>query len=214
MNILILGGTSYVGRYIVSECIKRKHDISIFNRNVTNNNIFPDVPRFQGDRLTNDYSSLLYEQFDVVIDTWYGEPSFCKTSIDFFKNNIHLYVYISSCSVYDIPSNLYSNYNTNQSNFGINFYKGNEYGYKQYCINKLKCEREIYTDNEDKVLILRPGIILGEYDNTNRFDYKSKHEAYWKNTNKKVKDFITVEYFASHVINSIEKNKRGVYEIS
>ena len=50
MKILFLGGTGFVGRHMVSAALNCGHDVTIFTRNKTNSDIFPDVERLVGDR--------------------------------------------------------------------------------------------------------------------------------------------------------------------
>jgi len=66
-------------------------------------------------------------------------------------------------------------------------------------------------DHETKTLIFRPGILCGDGDNTNRFDYKDDG-IFWKHSNREVTDYTTVENFSKFVLNLIENGNRGIYE--
>ena len=108
-------------------------------------------------------------------------------------DNVKRYVFISTVSIYDV--------NITYDNW-----------YTKYCKDKLESEKLFY-GRELKSLIFRPGILCGSGDNTNRFDY-TKDGIFWKNTNKKVKNYHKVSEFSSYVLNLIEKKVRGIYEIT
>ncbi len=50
MNILIIGGTRFLGRHLVDAAIARGHTVTLFNRGKSNPDLFPDVETIQGDR--------------------------------------------------------------------------------------------------------------------------------------------------------------------
>jgi 2'-hydroxyisoflavone reductase len=56
MRILVLGGTSFVGRAIVEDALRGGSDVTLFNRGRTGTELFPSVPRLAGDRDADDYS--------------------------------------------------------------------------------------------------------------------------------------------------------------
>ena len=47
MRVLFLGGTGFVGRHMVSAALERGHEVTIFTRNKTNSDIFPNVERLE-----------------------------------------------------------------------------------------------------------------------------------------------------------------------
>jgi len=50
LNILVLGGTGFIGPHIVREALRRGHEVTLFNRGKTNNTLFPDIELLVGDR--------------------------------------------------------------------------------------------------------------------------------------------------------------------
>src|SRR5688572_90452 len=68
MTLLILGGTEFLGRYLVHAGTERGHRITLFNRGQTNRHLFPDVEKLRGDR-GGDLSALSGRKWDAVIDT-------------------------------------------------------------------------------------------------------------------------------------------------
>ncbi len=67
MKILVLGGTGFIGPHMVREALRRGHEVSLFNRGRTNNELFPDLELFKGDR-NNGLQSLEGGKWDVVVD--------------------------------------------------------------------------------------------------------------------------------------------------
>ncbi len=50
MNLLILGGTKFVGRHIAAQALARGHRVTLFNRGQSNVHLFPDAEKLQGNR--------------------------------------------------------------------------------------------------------------------------------------------------------------------
>lgn len=193
MDILILGGTQFVGQYMVHECLSRKHNVIVFNRGLSNPGLFSDIKNVKcinGDRTKNDdLKSLNDEKWDVVIDVPYFPTDIVKKSVDSLYDKAKKYVFISSMSVYD---------------------KNGDNEYIKYCKNKLESERLFY-EKELKSLIFRPGILCGKADNTGRFDY-TEDGIFWKGTKNLVRNYNMVHDFTKYVVDLIEDDYRGIYE--
>lgn len=100
-KVLILGGTSFVGPYIVQEAINEGFEVVLFNRGITNPNLFPQLRKLRGDRLKKeDVNILQNESWDVVVDTWAKNPYAVKYSTDILSGNVKYYFYVSSIAVY------------------------------------------------------------------------------------------------------------------
>ena len=84
MNILVMGGTYFVGKHIVSELEDRNHNVTLFNRSTF------------GDRNTDDVNKLKGMEFDCVIDISGYKSYQISTLIDVIRNTIPYYVFISS----------------------------------------------------------------------------------------------------------------------
>ena len=72
LKILVLGGTNFVGPSIVNAALRNKHSVTLFNRGITNPNLFPALDLIKGDREQGiaAYDQLKKEQWDIVIDVW------------------------------------------------------------------------------------------------------------------------------------------------
>ncbi len=103
LNVLFLGGTDFVGPPTVQHALDRGHQVTLFNRGITNLYLFPQVPRLRGDRSPNvaaGLSALEGRKWDVVIDTWQGSPLPVRRSAELLRPNTRQYIYISSIAVY------------------------------------------------------------------------------------------------------------------
>ena len=100
MNILIIGGSQFLGRAIIDSAIAKGHRITMFNRGNTNPDFTPkDVTIIHGDR-ANDLHRLDGMRFDCVIDTCGYIPSVVQQSSQYFSGKVNSYCFISTVSVY------------------------------------------------------------------------------------------------------------------
>lgn len=213
MNILILGGTIFLGKHLVNEALKRGHNVTLFNRGKHNPELFPDVEKIHGDRMT-DISMLAGKKFDTVIDTCGYFPRAVRTSAGFLKENVPHYVFISSISVY---SDLSKRGVDESGECGIiedetiEQVTGESYGpLKRLCE---KAAEEIYGD---AALNIRPGLIVGEDDPSDRFTYwpaRVKHggrTAVPADTGFAVQ-FIDVKDLSSFTLDLAERGVGGIF---
>src|SRR5205085_2766436 len=100
MNILILGGTSFLGPHVVEAARKRAHTITLFNRGKTNPQLFPELEKLRGDRNGN-LKSLEGRKWDACVDTSGYVPRQVSDSATLLaKNGLKHYVFVSTASVY------------------------------------------------------------------------------------------------------------------
>jgi 2'-hydroxyisoflavone reductase len=170
MRILILGGTSFVGRAIVEELLRHGHDVTLFGRGKTGPELFPGVARLTGDRATGDYSSLAGGAWDAVVDVSAYVPRHVGQAMDAVGDGVGRYLFISTGSVYDYKQapagtldedcpRLEPRRDTEDPN-------GPAYGPL-----KVACEDDVLARFGDRATVVRPGIVAGPYDPTDRFTY-------------------------------------------
>lgn len=164
MKILVVGGTSFVGRHIVEEAISKGHSVTLFNRGKSNPGLFQRLPLITGDR-REDAGKLIGESWDAVIDTSAYSPADLIPVLDHIST-AH-YTFISTISVYDDFS---KGAVTEQSTLHEGIEEGEVNG-KTYGPLKVKCEEILRERLGEKALIIRPGIVAGAYDPTDRFTY-------------------------------------------
>ncbi|MHA2168302.1 MAG: NAD-dependent epimerase/dehydratase family protein [Candidatus Kariarchaeaceae archaeon] len=170
MKILIIGGTQFIGRAFTGDLLNRDHDITLFHRGKTNLDILPNVARIFGDRET-DLENLGDQKWDVVIDICGYYPKHVQLSVDYLKDKTEYYVYISSVSAYKptteigIDETAELQDDSDDSNEVV-WWKGD------YGRNKVLCEEIVLNGfGTEKSLIIRPGAVIGPYDNNNFFTY-------------------------------------------
>src|SRR5690348_15420030 len=104
-RVLILGGTSFVGPAVVNAMVADGHSVTLFNRGVTNPELFPHLEKLRGFRSSDannqDLSALSHRHFDVIVDVWPNDPDMVASAADFLKQRTQHYVFISSIAAYD-----------------------------------------------------------------------------------------------------------------
>jgi len=213
MKILILGGTVFLGKHLVNSALNRGHEVTLFNRGKHNLEWFPEIEKFRGDR-DGDLESLRGRKFDAVIDTSGYVPRIVKISTEFLKDKVKHYTFISSISVYKDFSEMGMNENSDVGKLddeSVEQITGETYGPLKYL-----CERaveEIYKDNS---LIIRPGLIVGENDPSDRFTYwihrvNEGGKVLAPGPKEKNVQFIDVKDLADWTIKMVEEKKSGTY---
>jgi 2'-hydroxyisoflavone reductase len=171
MNLLVIGGTRFVGRHLVEEAQQRGHDITLFNRGQSNADLFPDITHIRGDRdVPRDLAQLSAQSnasaWDAVIDTCAYFPRQVREVLEVIPKDAH-YVFISSISVYanqDIPHQP-----EDAELLKLDPDTPEEVTGETYGGFKVLCEQQAQT--QAKCLIARPGVIVGPHDPSDRFSY-------------------------------------------
>ncbi len=168
MKILIIGGTRFVGRHLVEAALARGHQVTLFNRGQTNPGAFPEIETILGDRETG-LEKLAGRGWDAVVDTCGYYPRVVNLSAQALKDSVGQYVFISSVSVYaDFDTvGLDEEYPLGTTeDETIEEFSGETYGPL-----KVLCEKVVGEAFPAGALIIRPGLIVGPYDPTDRFTY-------------------------------------------
>ena len=101
MDVLVLGGTSFVGREIVECLLERGHTPTLFNRGRTGVDLFPGVERLVGDRDSGDYATLTGRSWDAVVDVTGYVPRHVSEAVAALGDRGGRYVFLSTGLVYD-----------------------------------------------------------------------------------------------------------------
>jgi 2'-hydroxyisoflavone reductase len=168
MKILVLGGTVFVGRAFVDAAQARGHEITLFNRGTHGADLFPDVEQLRGDR-TLDLSPLKGRQWDAVLDTCGYVPRVVRASAELLAGAVGHYTFISTGSVYEefgaMPF-------TETSGLAVMTDPTvEEITNETYGPLKAACEQAVETTLPGRTLVIRPGLIVGPHDPTDRFTY-------------------------------------------
>lgn len=168
MDILILGGTRFLGRHLVDSALARGHHVTLFNRGKTNPDLFPQVESIHGDR-EQDIPKISGRKWDAVIDVAGYVPRIVGLSAAGLEGSVGRYVFISSISAYaslreigvDESSPL-----ATMTDETVEEITGETYGSL-----KVLCEKVVQKIYGERALIVRPGLIVGPHDGTDRFTY-------------------------------------------
>lgn len=168
MNLLILGGTVFVGRALVEAAQSAGHSVTLFNRGKSNPDLFPDVTHLRGDR-DGGLDALADGTWDAVIDTSGYVPRHVRDSASLLADRVGQYLFISSISVYAMPVAAGADESTAVST--LNDPTVEEVTGETYGALKALCEQAAESAMPGRVLNVRAGLIVGPYDRTDRFTY-------------------------------------------
>src|SRR6478672_4351432 len=183
LNILILGGTGFTGPEQVEYAIARGHRVTLFNRGKTRPGMFKGkvAEELIGD-LNSDTSALKDKQFDVVIDNPTTLPFWVKNAAQYLKGNVKHYIFISTTSVYRDQSEIGINENSPTVPMppGLDPYQPDQRNTAQlaasanpanYGAFKARAELEVQSQYPGINTVIRPCLIVGPLDRTDRFTY-------------------------------------------
>jgi 2'-hydroxyisoflavone reductase len=214
MNILIIGGTKFVGRYLTYCALERGHQVTLFHRGKTNPDAFPDIEHVHGDRLeVGAFGDLANRNLDAVIDTCGYFPRAVRLSGEAFAT-FPRYLFISTISVYKDQSKIGL---TEEDEVGtIEDESTEEITGESYGPLKALCEKTLLGIFGDRALIVRPGLIIGPHDPTDRFTYwpvrfAKSQTVLAADCKSQPAQQIDVRDLAEWCIGMLEKSASGVY---
>jgi nucleoside-diphosphate-sugar epimerase len=165
VKLLVLGGTLFLGRHVVEEAVGRGHDVTLFNRGHTDPDLFPDLERLRGDR-EGDLSALAGRTWDAVFDPSGYVPRVVRATAEALASSVGHYTFVSSGSVYPFEHGSHDEESPVEE-----LEEETEDVTRAYGALKALAEREVEQVFPGRALILRAGLIVGNYDWTNRFGY-------------------------------------------
>ncbi len=174
LNLLILGGTGFLGPHIVRRAVERGHAMTLFNRGKSNPNLFPGLQKLVGDRNAGELDALKGRKFDAVIDTSAYVPDHVTATALMLGEHAQQYVLLSSCSVYADTSKP----NIDETAPVIELtdevvatMKTIRESIAHYGGMKARCEQAAEQAMPGRVTNIRPGLIVGPGDYSDRFTY-------------------------------------------
>jgi 2'-hydroxyisoflavone reductase len=213
MRILIIGGTRFLGRHLVDAALARRHEVTLFNRGKSNPDLFPQLETILGDR-EKDVNRLQGRVWDAVIDVAGYLPRIVRLSAEVLEPNVSRYVFISSLSVYaDFRKiGIDESYPVGKiEGESVEEITGETYGPL-----KALCEKTVQQIYGERALIVRPGLIVGPHDPTDRFTYWPVRVARGGDVLAPQKagaatQIIDVRDLSDFVLKLIEENASGIY---
>lgn len=214
MKLLLLGGTVFLGRQLVEVALARGHSVTVFNRGRTNPELFPEAEKLRGDRSSGDLAALTGRNWDAVLDTSGYVPRVVGASAERLAERVAHYTFISTESVYaDFRTpGLNESYPVGQlADESTEEVTGETYGPL-----KALCERAVEAALPGRSLIVRPGLIVGPHDPTDRFTYWPARaarggEVLAPGRSASPVQFIDVRDLAAWAINLVEKHETGIF---
>ena len=168
LEILILGGTGFIGPFQVHSALERGHNVTLFNRG-SGSALFPYLETIEGDR-NGDYEGLRGRRWDVVIDNATNNTRWIELAAEELRDSVDQYMFVSSRSAYadvsrvpmtsDAPTWTYETAGVPRSQERL-----------PYGLGKAEMERIAQRILPGRTTILRPGLIIGPGDETDRFTY-------------------------------------------
>ncbi len=213
MKLLILGGTIFLGRYLVEAALGRGHEITLFNRGQHNSELYPDVEKLRGDR-DGGLDALRGRRWDAVVDTSGYLPRVVRSSAELLANAVEHYTFISSVSVY--PHFRSVGQDESASVGTLDDPATEEITGESYGPLKALCEQAVEHALPGRTLVIRPGLIVGPHDYSDRFTYWVRRAAQggellapagpdWHT------QIIDVRDLAEWTLRMVERQQTGVY---
>ncbi len=170
LNLLILGGTGFIGPHIVNEAISRGHTMTLFNRGKSNPEMFAHLEQLTGNRdpdIDEGLTALEGREFDGVIDTSGYVPRIVGASAGLLAGHTKQYVFVSSISVYAAGA---EHGMTEDAELATMEDETNESVGEYYGALKALCEQTADKAMDGRCANVRPGFIVGPLDRAlNRF---------------------------------------------
>jgi 2'-hydroxyisoflavone reductase len=169
MRVLILGGTRFLGRHLAAAALAQGHSVTLFNRGTQSEGLFPQAEHLRGDRDGN-LTALHGRSWDVAIDTSGYVPRVVRASAQLLAESVADYTFVSSISVYaGWPAASRIDESSPVGTLAdptVEEVDGDTYGPL-----KALCEQVVEEALPGRTLVVRPGLIVGPYDPTDRFSY-------------------------------------------
>jgi len=217
LDILILGGTGYIGPYQVRAAVARGHRITVFNRGVSQADLPKGVMFLQGDRSIEklDLKSLQGKKWDAAIDNSQIDPAWVTKTAELLKDAVKYYLYVSSTGVY-LP---YLTPNIKEDIKPVLIDPGSNGTTTSYGVRKALSEIENIKVFGDRAINVRPNFIVGPGDPTPRFNYwPARHARGGEILVPGAKDdhvqFADVRDLTAFMIHLIETGRTGTFNIA
>lgn len=217
-KILIIGGTNFIGRNLIEKiAVNKNYDLTIFNRGITNPDLFPNIKKIIGDRNSQDVELIHQINWDYIIDLSCYFPQSLINILSGLSENLKKYIFISTCSVYQDDKVSLGHENALIKNCTkAQFSNRSTISYGN---RKAECER-IIQSSKFNFTVLRPDLVYGKYDSTDRFYYwlhqvKKYNKILLPNNGKSIFSLT----YVNDLVNTIEKTiddklDRDIYNIT
>lgn len=166
LDLLVLGGTGFIGPHLVRHAVARGHRVTIFTRGRRDADLPNEVTRLTGDR-NGQLGALEGKKWDVVVDDSATNPDWVRQSTELLKDTVGRYLFTSSTGVY-YP---YLQRGLDESTAPHLEVVDPKDGSETYGVSKARCEQTVMQTFGDRGVVVRPTYIVGPGDTTDRFPY-------------------------------------------
>ncbi|MFC5452993.1 NAD-dependent epimerase/dehydratase family protein [Paenibacillus aestuarii] len=216
MKLLILGGTKFLGRAIAQAAWDQGHEVTLFHRGQHDASIFPEMEHIIGDR-DGQLAKLQGKRWDAVVDTSGYLPRIVGDSARFLQDKVDHYTFISSISVYEDLTQI----DVDEHAAVAQLPEGSsldEIGHN-YGALKALCEQAVQEVMQGRTLVIRPGLIVGPHDASDRFTYwpariQRGGEVLVPLPRERSLQFIDVRDLAAWIVRLIENKTTGTIHTS
>jgi 2'-hydroxyisoflavone reductase len=174
VRVLVLGGTVFVGRHVVEAALRSGHEVTLFNRGRSRPGLWPDVTELHGDR-DGDLAPLRGGSWDVAVDISGYVPHVVALSAELLAERTDHYTFVSSVSVY--PEHSSPPIDETSPTSSLPEGATEEVTESTYGPLKVLCEQAVFEAMPGRALAVRPGLVAGPHDPTDRFTYWPRRVA-------------------------------------
>jgi 2'-hydroxyisoflavone reductase len=212
VRLLFIGGTKFLGRAGVEYALERAHDVTLFHRGDTNPGLFGDrVQELLGDR-DGSLDPLREERWDAVIDTSGFLPRIVRQSAELLREHVGRYCFVSSISAY---ADLSGPTDEGSPLAELDDPETEDVD-EHYGALKVACERVVQEVYGKRALIVRPGLIVGPHDGSDRFTYWATRlarggEILAPGPPERLVQFVDVRDLGAWIVRAVEDGLMGVY---
>ncbi len=217
-KLLILGGTNFIGRNLVEHLLALgQYDITLFNRQQTQSNLFPALRKIKGDRETEAVKQIANDEWDYVIDLSCYYPEVLSNTLKSIKGNLKKYIFISTCSVYESTEKHVMMKGEESKILSCSKLQASDRTPSSYGHRKAECER-ILKNAKQGCVIFRPALVYGRYDPTDRFYYwiyqvKNNDPILLPDNGERLFSVTYVQDLVQTIMMGLKTHKTGTYNV-
>ncbi|MFD8705270.1 NAD-dependent epimerase/dehydratase family protein [Kitasatospora sp. NPDC059648] len=175
MRILVLGGTSFVGRAITADALRGGAEVTLFNRGRTNPGLFPGARHLLGDRDTGDYTALRGGEWDAVVDVSGFWPRQVGQAMAVLGDRVGRYLFVSTQAVYQQGG--LAPFSDESAPLRAPLRDAEDLTEATYGRLKVACEQDVTARYGDRSTIVRPGKVAGPHDEDRGLTYWVRRAA-------------------------------------
>jgi 2'-hydroxyisoflavone reductase len=211
LRLLVLGGTKFLGRAVVEDALERGHEVTTFSRGETNPGLFLDAEMLYGDR-DGGLEPLHGRSWDAVVDTSGYVPRVVRASAELLRAAVGRYCFVSSISAYEDLSGPVDEESPVKELYDPESEDVDEH----YGALKAACERVVQELCGDRALVVRPGLIVGPHDGSDRFTYWARRLARGgailaPGPPERRVQFVDVRDLGAWLVHALEDGRGGIF---